>query len=68
MTGSNEKAEEKEKEKDEKKKKKKKKMKFIGPAVTSITSVLVPSGALASLGKSKKKWPHGILICVVGLF
>ncbi|KAJ9692165.1 hypothetical protein PVL29_011304 [Vitis rotundifolia] len=58
-TGSNEKAEEKEKEKHEKKKKKKKKKKnFIGPAVTSITSVLVPSGALASLGKSKKKWPH----------
>ncbi|RVW52010.1 putative leucine-rich repeat receptor-like protein kinase [Vitis vinifera] len=56
-TGSNAKAEEKEKEKDEKKKKKKKKN-FIGPAVTSITSVLVPSGALASLGKSKKKWPH----------
>ncbi|KAL6335728.1 hypothetical protein AAG906_039491 [Vitis piasezkii] len=56
-TGSNEKAEEKEKEKDEKKKKKKK-MNFIHPAVTSITSVLVPSGALASLGKSKKKWPH----------
>ncbi|KAJ9692167.1 hypothetical protein PVL29_011306 [Vitis rotundifolia] len=54
-TGSNEKAEEKEKE-DEKKKKKKKN--FIGPAVTSITSVLGPSGALASLGKSKKKWPQ----------
>ncbi|KAJ9692166.1 hypothetical protein PVL29_011305 [Vitis rotundifolia] len=56
MTGSNEKAEEKEKEKHEKKKKKKKN--FIGPAVTSITSVLGPSGALASLGKSKKKWPQ----------
>ncbi|RVX17124.1 putative leucine-rich repeat receptor-like protein kinase [Vitis vinifera] len=62
-TGLNEKAEEKEKEKDEKNKKKKKKKNFIGPAVTSITSVLVPSGALASLGKSKKKWPHANVKC-----
>ena len=61
--GLNEKAEEKEKEKDEKNKKKKKKKNFIGPAVTSITSVLVPSGALASLGKSKKKWPHANVKC-----
>ena len=50
---------EKTKEKGEEKKKKRKKKNFI-PAVTSMTSFLVPSGALASLGRSKKKGPHGI--------
>ena len=62
------KAKEKEEEEEKKKKKKKKKKKNLIPAVTSITSALVPSGALASLGRFKKKWPHGNLICLVGLF
>ena len=47
--------------------KRKKKKNFIGPAVSSITSVLVSSGALANLGRYKKKWPSGILICHVEL-
>ena len=64
-----EKAKEKEMEEEENKKKKKKKKKNnLIPAVTSITSALVPSGALTSLGRFIKKWPHGNLICLVGLF